>query len=117
MSTPLLTEAMARAQELCLQAHALCSTSRETRASIAHARRRSPYRRVHWLSGGASDDGIETRNRACPHCRSDRIQWKGRVMAEKGMVRISYRCESCEKPFLYVRATRDLFDWSRTRTP
>jgi hypothetical protein len=66
-----------------------------------------PLRRVHWLSRGANDDGPETDERRCPHCRHDAVQATGHVTAAGGLIRVAYRCEACRQRFSFVRRAVD----------
>jgi hypothetical protein len=104
----LADDVIAAAQTLRAEATILCEEARAVRAHVVAARRASRFKFT--LVRGANDDEIETRVRRCPHCESERVTPTGRVVAGDKLLRISHRCDGCDKPFVYVRTSRDLFD-------
>ena len=45
----------------------------------------------------------ETRDRRCPHCRSENVEALGHVTVGDGMIKQDHRCAGCSALFLLVR--------------
>src|SRR5215831_10503453 len=48
----------------------------------------------------------EKYERRCPHCASTQFETTGGIRAEKGLFKISGRCGSCGKPYIFVNLRR-----------
>jgi DNA-directed RNA polymerase subunit RPC12/RpoP len=99
-----------RAYWLCVTARDLQIAARATRALVGDQVRRSVVRRMARLASGASADPElkETRERRCPHCRSEDIKHAGKVSAIEGLIKSLYRCDRCERLFLILRPAMEL---------
>src|SRR5262245_45122292 len=100
---------MVRAQVLCEEAQSLVEEVRATRAMI-HAQRRLPWRRLTQLARGGSDQPrieAETEERRCPYCGEKTVSPVGSVVAASNKIRIAYRCDGCDKRFVFLRTPID----------
>ena len=99
---------VARAQILCEQAKGLIEFARDTRAVI-HVQRGRPLRRVLQLARGGSDQQLEpeTEERRCPYCGGKTVSPVGSVVAANNKLRIGYRCDGCDKRFVFIRTPVD----------
>ena len=111
-----------KTRSLALRAAYLRAAARDLRAEACAARLarersllRSSTRRLIRLAQGGSDaplgDGAglpETREQRCPHCQSESVTPGGTVQAFGGLVKSTYRCDACDRLFLYVRKPNTL---------
>ena len=83
---------------------ALCSSARETRATVAAQVQLSPFRRSARLARGGSREPItETSRRLCPFCNGEAVKEAGLRSMVNGTLKSLYRCQVCDVPFLWVR--------------
>jgi hypothetical protein len=73
-------------------------------SAIAACVRGSHYLRAATLARGGSDESLaETRERRCPHCRSESVRALSNVYSTDSFLKSLYRCDACDKQLLYVR--------------